>query len=178
MKSIVELRGFEFRMDDKLKPLIQKAAEWLIDPNGKRGLLLCGLYGNGKTTMAKALGLLISRLSELEFGFRERKIVRLLTTKEICRIFTTEPKEYENLFFEEFLIVDDLGHEPKEIMLYGMIHTPIIDLICERYDRQLMTIITTNYEADQIEKDYKSRVRDRLREMMDTIIFTNPSYRK
>lgn len=177
MKAIVELAGGTFTLNDKLRNSIIECAKWLINPEGKLGLLICGLYGNGKTTMAKGLASLVTMLTERENGFNERKVMKFLTSKQICRIFLSDLKEYEKLFSEEMLIIDDLGQEPKEIIQYGMPHTPIIDLICERYEKRLMTIVTTNYEADQIEKEYGPRIRDRFREMLQPILITNESYR-
>lgn len=83
----------------------------------------------------------------------------------------------KKLFTSEMLGIDDLGEEPKEVMSYGMIHTPLIDLICERYNRQLPTVITTNLNTDQLSEKYGKRVGDRFREMVEIITFTNPSYR-
>ncbi len=42
------------------------------------------------------------------------------------------------------MIVDDLGTEPREVMEFGNVYTPLIDLITTRYEEQLYTIFTTN----------------------------------
>ena len=76
--------------------------------------------------------------------------MRLYTAKDVCRLcaagekFKGQYEAYESLFSDPMIIIDDLGEEPKEVMVYGMIHTPIIDLLSERYANQLMTIVTTN----------------------------------
>ena len=76
------------------------------------------------------------------------------------------------------LIVDDLGVEPHEIMDYGNVFTPLVDLITLRYDEQLYTIFTTNLTPAQLEEKYGKRIVDRLNEMVETIVFENGTYRR
>lgn len=45
---------------------------------------------------------------------------------------------------KEILAIDDLGTEPREIIEYGNVLSPIIDLISYRYEHQLPTIIISN----------------------------------
>lgn len=183
MKAEVEYRGGRFLPDDDTKKHILEAARWLVNPNEKNGLMLCGLCGNGKTTLAKAIARLVSFVTERECGYAEMKTIRFRTAKQICRLCTVSDKfkqqynEYDSLFKEPMLIIDDLGEEPKEVMVYGMIHTPIIDLITERYANQLMTIVTTNLDTDELEKKYGQRICDRFSEMLTSIVFENESYR-
>lgn len=183
MKAEVEYRGGVFLMDPDTRAHILAAARWLIDPYTSPGLMLCGLYGNGKTTLAKAIAWLIGYLTERELGYSQRKKMPLYTAKNICRMCAASEKfkeqydEYGQLFIEPMMIIDDLGEEPKEVMVYGMIHTPIIDIISERYAAQRMTIITTNLDADELKAKYGERIYDRLKEMLTTIIFENDSFR-
>lgn len=183
MKATVEYRGGTFRLDEDTRKHISMAAKWLVNPNSTPGLLLCGLCGNGKTTLARAISLLIGFLSERELGYSNRKNMSLYTAKEICRLCAAsekikeDHKVYEGLFTEPMLIIDDLGEEPKEVMVYGMIHTPLIDIISERYAAQRMTIITTNLEVDDLKAKYGERIIDRFREMLTSIVFENDSYR-
>ena len=73
--------------------------------------------------------------------------------------------------------IDDLGTEPKEYLVYGNIHTPIVKLLSSRYDSRLFTMITTNLTPTQICNYYGARIGDRLNEMMKIIVFPNNSYR-
>lgn len=183
MKAQVEERGREFSLDDDTRSHILDAARWLINPDATPGLMLCGLYGNGKTTLAKAIAQLIGFITEYENGFSNRKTMRLYTAKTICRLcaagekFKEQYDTYESLFTEPMIIIDDLGEEPREVMVYGMIHTPLIDLISERYANQRMTIVTTNLEVDDLKEKYGPRIYDRLQEMLTPIVFENDSYR-
>lgn len=183
MKAEVEYRGGQFLPDEDTKSHIHEAARWLINPKAKYGLMLCGLCGNGKTTLANAIATLVFLVTRREYGYDKVKVIKFRTAKQICRLCTVSDKfkqqynEYDSLFKEPMLIIDDLGEEPKEVMVYGMIHTPIIDLITERYANQLMTIVTTNLDTDELEKKYGQRICDRFSEMLTSIVFENESYR-
>jgi DNA replication protein DnaC len=75
------------------------------------------------------------------------------------------------------LAIDDLGLEPAEIMNYGNVITPAVELLSHRYNEQLMTIVTTNLDPSQIKQKYGVRIADRFREMFLKVIFKNGSYR-
>ena len=76
------------------------------------------------------------------------------------------------------LAIDDLGTEPAEVLSYGNVLSPVIDLLSRRYDDQLFTIVTTNLTPKQIREHYGERMADRFNEMFERIIFDNPTYRQ
>ena len=78
---------------------------------------------------------------------------------------------------KEILAIDDLGTEPREIIEYGNVLSPIIDLISYRYEHQLPTIITSNLTPQQISEVYGKRIGDRLKETTEIVPFLNGSYR-
>ena len=47
---------------------------------------------------------------------------------------------WRNVMRYQLMIVDDLGTEPREVMEFGNVYTPLIDLITTRYEEQLYTI--------------------------------------
>lgn len=180
MSSEVARRGNSLNLDDATRTHILKAARWLTQPEGKSGLLLMGLYGNGKTTLMQSLIRLISFVSESQNGYSRRYKTRFITAKEIAMMCIDESSrdEYRTLINEPMLAIDDLGAEPAEVISYGMSYSPITDLLTARYDRQLITLATTNLSNRQIKDKYGERIADRFNEMMEVIIFRNPSYRK
>lgn len=171
-------------LDDETREHIRIAAEWLSNPDSKNGFMMTGLYGNGKTTLMKAMCSLINYLYDSACS-NDRVSIRILNAKDIARMAVDKDlrSSYEKLFYEELLAIDEVGEEPAEMLVYGMIYTPIRDLLEERYARQKFTIITTNLVENkekqifQIRDHYGERVVDRIREMMKILPFRNSSYR-
>lgn len=174
----VERVGGKFAMGPELKANIYKCAEWLTSPEASPGLMLMGLTGNGKTSVARGIANLIEWITNDQLGYSKRIVVGFYSGKEVCRMCAISPKDYEKLFAEEIIVLDDLGEEPKEVLRYGMINTPVVDLILERYQRRRMTIVTTNLQASELSDKYGERVADRFREMMTTVVFRGESYRR
>lgn len=185
MKSVVLNRNASarFRFDEETREQVMAVARWLTEPTLPPGLMLNGLFGNGKTTMARALQVLIQYVSERELGYSQRKKVHFTTAKEICSLcaasekFKTQFEEYRQLPGKEMLIIDDLGHEPADVVVFGMAHTPLVDLLTKRYEQQRATIVTTNLNTDELKAKYGLRVYDRMREMLHPVTFTNDSFR-
>lgn len=172
-------------LDDDTKEHIRIAAEWLADPCSKFGFMMTGLYGNGKTTLLLAMCNLINYLFDSVCS-NERRSIRILKAKDIARwaIDRVKRDSYESLYYEDMLAIDEVGEEPAELISFGMVYTPIRDLLEERYARQKLTIITTNLvenkkkDIHQIRDHYGERVVDRIREMMKILPFHNSSYRE
>lgn len=181
-KGEVLLRGNQLELDEDTKQHIHSAAEWLAAPQGKPGLMLQGLYGNGKTTLMLAICGLVDYLYESSIA-TERKSIRIIEAKEIARLGSRDETRpaFMQLMAEDLLAIDDLGEEQPEIINYGMIYTPVKDLLLERYRQQKFTIVSTNLintkSNPQLTAHYGARVVDRFREMMKIVVFKNESYR-
>ena len=181
MRAEVANRRMTLSFDDATKSHIEQVARWLIDPHGKPGIMFMGTCGNGKTTTMRALARLIEYVTEQTVGYSKRTVVQMYSAKELaneCVVLQSNPKEYRELVGQEMIAIDDLGEEPKEIMEYGRVHTPIIDLISERYNRQLGMIITTNLTGEQLAAKYGPRIYDRFKVALLIVPFQNESYRK
>lgn len=74
------------------------------------------------------------------------------------------------------ICLDDLGTETSPSKAYGEEKHVLADIIMNRYENRVplnFTHITTNLSAHDIGLKYGSRVRDRLREMCNVILFPN-----
>lgn len=142
----------------------------------KFGLVICGAPGNGKTTLMRSIQKLINTF-QLDDRYGETLTMRMKMAKDIVWLAKTDLKAYNSLCETQALAIDDLGEEPVEVLDYGNVINPIIDLLSRRYDKQLLTLVTTNTPNDKIRERYGDRIADRFNEMMQVIIFTNPSYR-
>ena len=196
-KKEVESRCMQFIDDINTRKNISKVAKHLVNPQ-KFGLMLAGTCGNGKTTLMNAIQRATNVLSDK--GFFNKKIVKelfnetighynreeieehkvrinIVDVKEIiakCKDFT----EMDNLKKMPCLGIDDLGKEPAEVLDYGNICNPVIDLLEYRYNRNLTTFITTNLTPNELKDKYGERISDRFREMIEKITFEDGSYRK
>lgn len=85
--------------------------------------------------------------------------------------------KYEKAKSVEVLLIDDLGCEPEHLMLFGTLYEPIKDILYKRYDRMLITVLTTNLGDEELYKRYGERIADRIKETFDTIVFNGVSYR-
>lgn len=178
----VEYRQTAFVDDSRTRNNIAKVASHLVNPK-KFGLMLAGTCGNGKTTLMNAIQSATSWLSKNklfgkdEFGDDIKMCITIVPAKDIiarCKDF----HDMESLKKTPYLGIDDMGTEPIEVMDYGNICNPVIDLIDYRYNRQLTTFVTTNKTPNELRDRYGVRIADRFREMIEQVVFEDGSYRK
>lgn len=172
----VQRRRGRFSDDEATRKHIDKAAKWLTG-DFKPGLLLCGTVGNGKSTLARAIGSLIKILYDSANSL-ERKGVSVVSALELAAIAKDEPARLDRLKKAELLAIDDVGTEPSIIKVWGNEISPFVDAIYYRYDNQLFTIMTSNLNTEEFAAKYGLRIADRFAEMFDIIPFENHSYRK
>jgi DNA replication protein DnaC len=176
-----------YRHDNaELRQNIEDAAKWLCNPNKRPGFLMFGNVGTGKTTLLRAICSTINdvcvRERDPETGLVEKvldepKCISMLKAKQVISDFTLKRDRYDLMNKVALLAIDELGVEPTESKLYGNVSEPLIDLLCERYDRQLCTIISTNMGLAEIRDRYGLRLSDRFSEMFSMVPFTSESYR-
>lgn len=160
----VNRRGGIMKEDKHTEDKIWEVAHWLCCSN-RRGLLLLGTLGNGKTTMLQSVYSLFCRIG-----------VSLGDAQSIFEYFKESQGHYK-YWDEKLLLIDDLGVEPARCMLYGEESYPLSRLLLHRYDRQLTTIVATNLNFEEIQTRYGDRVADRLHEMYEVIKYDADSYR-
>ena len=174
----VERRHRVFERNEHFDAQLNLIAKYLTGGSKKFGLMFCGLCGNGKTTWAKALQLLVSGLNLKNPINNLYYVFPLWNAKDLAMRSKGNYNDWKNVMRYQLMIVDDLGTEPREVMEFGNVYTPLIDLITTRYEEQLYTIFTTNLTPAQLEEKYGKRIVDRLNEMVEKVVFENESYRR
>ena len=173
----VEFRHRSFCENEDAKSQLRQMANWITSDSSKFGLLLCGECGNGKSTLLKAFQQLLNYLSIPNPNGQGNYGIQITDAKYIAYLGRSDYPAFLRLSQKDMLGIDDLGTEPQEVMDFGNVVTPVIDLLTKRYDEQLFTIITTNLTPKQIREHYGNRIADRLNEMVEKIVFTNGTYR-
>lgn len=172
----VRYRGGTYKATPQSAEVTKSAAEWLADGRRKCGLLMCGLPGNGKSTLMRAVASLVGYMSVPDIS-GDALTVAARDARDVARISRDSYSEFKKICTKPFLALDDLGIEPTEVLDYGNVISPIIELLSVRYNEQLPTMVTTNLTPRQIREKYGDRIADRFNEMMRVTIFENPSYR-
>lgn len=137
-----------------------------------RGLMLMGNCGCGKTHLAAAI---ISMLAHKGVpGFFV--VVPELMAKLREGIGTHDGKAEEIIATaknSELLVLDDLGAEKESEWVKEQLYM----LINYRYEHELPTIITTNYDGEELENELGRRTMSRLVEMTRPIIIKAKDFR-
>lgn len=162
--AVVESRDMDLQLDTNTESKVEKVVKWMYESR-KRGLLLCGTLGNGKTTMLRAL----SRVLGPRGMYME--------AQGVYDYFKANQKLPE-IPAGCVLLLDDLGAEPQTYNDFGEIRYPLTEFLMNRYKINQPTILATNLTFDQIGERYGDRLQDRMREMFAQISYQEPSYRR
>lgn len=178
--AMVALRGREYIDDGNTRMVIYRLSLALTAARPRCGVMLCGTCGNGKTTLVYAIQSVINKLNkEHHFSFLPRNYkvgIEICDAKDL--INSKGNDELRELSERDMLAIDDLGKEPAEILDYGTVKSPVIDLLEKRYLKDRFTLITTNLAPNEIRVKYGVRIADRFREMFEVIPFEFKSYRQ
>jgi predicted ATPase len=142
----------------------------------KKGILISGPVGCGKTSL----------MTLITAFFPFEKQYTLKSVREITFEFEKEGflviNRYSNLAFcnspysrtNRSFCFDDLGIE-QPIKYFGNQSNVMAEILLSRYDlfiqKGILTHITTNLSASELESMYGSRVRSRMREMFNLVAF-------
>ena len=173
----LEYRHRSFYENDDAKAQLRQMARWLTSGSSKFGMLLCGECGNGKSTLLKAFQQLLNILAIPIPDGHGNYGIQITDAKYVANLARTDNSAFLRLSQKDMFGIDDPGTESQEVMDFGNVVTPVIDLLTKRHDEQLFTIITTNLTPKQIREHYGDRIAERLNEMVEKIVFTNNSYR-
>ena len=178
-------RNRDFIFDENIEDVIIQVAEYIVNPRSEFGIIFYGMPGNGKTTMVLTLQKFINYVGArgyFDYMKKENSYFKygltLLDSNQIVRKYREDLAWYDELRFRDQLAIDDLGKEPTDVMIFGNICQPVIDLIDYRYRRQLFTVVTSNLTGPEIRAKYGDRIADRFNEMLHTVAFHGETYRR
>lgn len=150
-----------------------------LDIDLEKGIFITGPVGCGKTSLMNLMRFLqpvphrfvVKSCRDLSFEFMKDGYDTVL--KYSHRSF-----EYHN---PKVYCFDDLGAE-HSLKFYGNECNIMAEILLSRYDlfvsRKLITHITTNLSATEIESAYGIRVRSRMRSLFNLLAFTSPDKRR
>ena len=180
-KKGVELYGNHFKIYETDYPIIYKLIAYFLkdertcfqhDIDLNKGILLSGPIGCGKTAAMN----LMRHVPEQEGKFI------LKPTREISFEFIKEGYEVIQRYSSgnklnngiKNYCFDDLGTE-NNLKYFGNECNVMGEILLSRYDlfinKKIITHITTNLSAGEIENQYGNRVRSRLRAMLNLISY-------
>lgn len=128
-----------------------------------RDMLLMGKSGLGKTYLLRAMA---SRLIERNINVLIISAFRML---ELLRqsYFENDEEISSELLETDVLMIDDLGSEP---MMQNVTIEQLFNLINERQNRGLSTVISTNLDMARFRERYTERIASRLSDIRKSMI--------
>lgn len=145
----------------------------------KKGLMVFGPYGTGKTSSFK-----IIRNMAMKYGIRELMFPAISTQEVVDRFNIAQNKEdiVQN-YSKGLFLFGDLGSETmgNNCHQYGK-EDIFVRILLNRYrsfeERGIKTHITTNLDLDGIENRYGQQIADRFIRMFNLLKLDGPSRRK
>lgn len=181
---IVKQRQCVYIKADFVLNYIEIASEWLSGNFAKCFLMLSGLPGTGKTTLAKTICELINAYFDDDIYTENIGVVQCDSIEieesfkeDNLKTFPKKHRSFDLLKETTLLFIDDLGTEQTEVKIFGSQYKPIIDLLSYRYEKRLITIITTNLTPKEIRSRYGERIYSRFQETAKVIAFNEHSFR-
>lgn len=166
----------ELILNKNSKEILGQISLWYSNDNRfkgdiKKGILLRGNCGTGKTMIIKTL------LDMIAYG--DKKNALFINVRDLQDLYISNDYEkiaqLKNRFF---VFIDDVGVENVDIKNYGNKKEPFNDLFDYRYRNNLETFITTNLTPEKIKEYYGDRIINRFKECFNEYIFDFLSFRK
>lgn len=155
----------------------------LMYNNHRWGLFIRGSFGNGKTTAVNAVKNTINKLIKEKY-FGEGEIypwewAECVNAREMVNHYVRDNGgRFLEIKERKWLIIDDLGLDPPEVMVYGTKFYPFLELVDYRYEKRLPTILVSNLKKEEILLHYDDeRFADRFNEMFNATTFRDNSFR-
>ena len=153
----LEYRHRSFYENDDAKAQLRQMARWLTSGSSKFGMLMCGECGNGKSTLLKAFQQLLNILAIPIPDGHGNYGIQITDAKYVAHLARTDNSAFLQLSQKDMLGIYDPGTESQEVMDFGNVVTPVIDLLTKRYEDQLFMLIPISMDGH---KQFLSCMRD------------------
>ena len=153
-----KISGLDFTQREMMQLYRTVCEKWANEyPESEyRDLLLTGSTGLGKTFLLRAMA---ERLIERDVN------VLIISAYKMLEILRKSYFENDNsaseLLDAEVLMIDDLGSEP---LMQNVTVEQLFNLLNERQNKGLSTVISTNLEMSKFRERYTERIASRLRD--------------
>ncbi|GHT68652.1 hypothetical protein AGMMS50239_34160 [Bacteroidia bacterium] len=169
-----------FVIDNKNEPVIEQLYLYLridgrFSGDMQKGIMLVGKYGSGKTLIMQAMVEMYNTV--IHTLHIQCPLLKFIKSSELLEILKEKPvKSFSRLP----LVIDEFGREPKQVMNFGKLRSPVIELLCERYDNGTWTHGTSNFTLETLssENQYGKMTGDRIKSMFNFIELKGESRRK
>ena len=174
---LVQKRHMQLRDIDRR--VLEICCMFLTNPDARTSMLLYGTPGTGKTTFMRSMFMTVGFLYNDEIKKREIRS-RYIKASELGAMLKNDKDGYKELKSATCLFIDDLGFNGESEMVndYGVKARPIEDILEYRYDRQLLTVCTTNLTSEEIRDKYGERIYSRICEAFSLVGVAGVDFRQ
>lgn len=158
IKTHFDAKNGKFILGAWNKPMIEAICDYMAGNQQKKGLMIIGQSGLGKTETIRAV------------AKNPVKPIQILSILEVAEVV----KDHGSCDLNEsrHILIDDVGSEPEVINYFGtkiQWFKEFIESYYLNHKTYEKLLITTNLSGQEVENRYGYRVRSRLREMMNIV---------